>query len=51
MRRRILLGVFVLVTSVATVSFALWYSGVFDEWSCAKRGGTWVAVRRLCVFE
>jgi hypothetical protein len=51
MRRRILLAVFMLVTAVSTVAFALWYSGAFEESDCVKRGGTWVTVRKMCVVD
>ena len=40
-----------LVTSIATVALALWYSGAFQESDCVNRGGTWVKVRSMCVVD
>jgi hypothetical protein len=48
-RRRIILGIFVLTTSICTVAFAIWYSGVYEEWSCTQRGGKWFQVRNMCI--
>ena len=49
MRRRIFLGIFVLVVSLCTIAFAFWYSGAYEEWACTQRGGKWFQVRNICI--
>ena len=49
MGRRIALGTFVIVVSIVTIAFAIWYSGVYEEWSCVRRGGKWFQVRNTCI--
>jgi len=43
--------IFVVTVSIVTIAIALWNANIFEESDCAKRGGTWVAVRKQCVVE
>jgi len=50
-KRRIFLGLFVVITSTVTIASALWFSGVLEQGYCSYRGGKWTVVRNHCVIE
>lgn len=45
------MAICVVVVSLCTVAFAIWYSGVYEEWACERSGGKWFQVRNMCIQE
>ncbi|MDI1240483.1 MAG: hypothetical protein PSX80_01015 [bacterium] len=45
------MAICVVVVSLCTVAFAIWYSRIYDEWACTQRGGKWFQVRNTCIEE